>query len=160
MPTESSPTRTALSQRGPRHLPQEDSPHPSTVVQCERRRPRGSPSRRIPVRTRWSRRTKREILSPPRFPYSTRRGRRPSRSLCAAQHHFRRAPQWETRGLPSLNATLHKAHTTPQTGDERTPSRDPPLNLTASCGHPQPPSWDLYYSHTINLYIYLLQSRR
>lgn len=39
-------------------------------------------------------------------------------------------------------------------------SRDPPLNLTASCGHPQPPSWDLYYSHTINLYIYLLQSRR
>ena len=68
--------------------------------------------------------------------------------------------QWETRGLPSLNATFRKDHTTPQTSDERTPSRDPPLNLTASCGHPQPPSWDLYYSHTINLYIYLLQSRR
>ena len=72
--------------RGPQHLPQEDSPHPSTAVQCERCRPRGSPSRRIPVRTRWSRRTKGEILSPPRFPYRTRRGRRPSRSLCAAQH--------------------------------------------------------------------------
>ena len=53
-----------------------------------------------------------------------------------------------------------KTPTTPQTGDERTPSRDPPLNLTESCGHPQPPSWDLYYSHTITLYIYLLQSRR